>query len=290
MRFQIGVTTGAARTPVIVLKGDVKILLAIEVRRIAAHAAFQPVIFLVVTGQSGECVVILRTRRSHTGCDHGVFVGFQRLLWIARLRFKLRTVAQHHRAFHRRWLRFCLRDQLIKRPLRRCGIAKLRLCQRHAPLCVQRGVIGSGQFRQLATCRRFVTGSNIHFRQTKNGIGVSWLPRQDILICSAGGGVITSLLRPVSQREVNTRGRWLLTQHRFRFSFFAAFSQAISGFQHLIALQSINQLLNIAVPLRARQAVDMRQRRSVLVMTREVQPVSVNLLRVVRLLLRQIAH
>lgn len=56
---------------------------------------------------------------------------------------------------------------------------------------------------------------------------------------------------PVSQREVNTRGRWLLTQHRFRFSFFAAFSQAISGFQHLIALQSINQLLNIAVPLRA---------------------------------------
>ena len=272
------------------LKGDVKILLAIEVRRIAAHAAFQPVIFLVVTGQSGECVVILRTRRSHTGCDHGVFVGFQRLLWIARLRFKLRTVAQHHRAFHRRWLRFCLRDQLIKRLLRRCGISKLRLRQRHAPLCVQRGVIGSGQFRQLATCRRCVTGSNIHFRQPQNGIGVSWLPRQDILICSAGGGVITSLLRPVSQREVNTRGRWLLTQHRFRFSFFAAFSQAISGFQHLIALQSINQLLNIAVPLRARQAVDMRQRRSVVVMTREVQPVSVNLLRVVRLLLRQIAH
>ncbi|STH70622.1 Uncharacterised protein [Escherichia coli] len=68
VRFQIGVTTGAARTPVIVLEGDVKILLAIEVRRIAAHAAFQPVIFLVVTGQSGECVVILRTRRSHTGC------------------------------------------------------------------------------------------------------------------------------------------------------------------------------------------------------------------------------
>ena len=82
----------------------------------------------------------------------------------------------------------------------------------------------------------------------------------------------------------------MLAQHRFRFIFFAAFSQAISGFQHLIALQSINQLLNIAVPLRARQAVDMRQRRSVLVMTREVQPVSVNLLRVVRLLLRQIAH
>ena len=290
MRFQIGVTTGAARTPVIVLKGDVKILLAIEVRRIAAHATFQPVIFLVVTGQSGKGVVILRTRRSHTGCDHGVFVGFQRLRWIARLRFKLRTITQHHRAFHRRWLRFCLRDQLIKRPLRCCGIAKLRLCQRHAPLCVQRGVIGSGQFRQLATCRRFVTGSNIHFRQTKNGVGVSWLPRQDILICSAGGGVITSLLRPVSQREVNTRGRWLLAQHRFRFCLFAAFSQAVSGFQHLIALQSINQLLNIAVPLRTRQAVDMRQRRSVLVMTREVQPVSVNLLRVVRLLLRQIAH
>lgn len=181
-------------------------------------------------------------------------------------------------------------DQLIKRLLRRCGISKLRLRQRHAPLCVQRGVISSGQFRQLATCRRCVTGSNIHFRQTKNGIGVSWLPRQDILICSAGGGVITSLQRPVSQREVNTRGRWLLTQHRFRFSFFAAFSQAISGFQHLIALQSINQLLNIAAPLRTRQAVDMRQRRSVPAMTREVQPVSVNLLRVVRLLLRQIAH
>lgn len=90
--------------------------------------------------------------------------------------------------------------------------------------------------------------SNIHFRQTKNGIGVSWLPRQDILICSASGGVITSLLRPVSQREVYARGRWLLAQHRFRFSFFAAFSQAISGFQYLIALQSINQLLNIAAP------------------------------------------
>ncbi|SVF56325.1 Uncharacterised protein [Escherichia coli] len=82
----------------------------------------------------------------------------------------------------------------------------------------------------------------------------------------------------------------MLAQHRFRFCLFAAFSQAISGFQHLIALQAINQLLNIVVPLRARQAVDMRQRRSVLVMTREIQPVSVNLLRVIRLLLRQIAH
>ena len=290
MRFQIGVTTGAARTPVIVLEGDVKILLAIEVSRIAAHAAFQPVIFLVVTGQPGKGVVILRTRRGHTGCNHGVFVGFQRLRWIARQRFKLRTITQYHRAFHRRWLRFCLRDQLIKCLLRRCGIAKLRLCQRHAPLCVQRGVIGGRQLRQLATCRRFVTGSNIHFRQTKNGIGVSGLARQNVLISRAGGGVITSLLRPVSQREVNTRGRRLLAQQRFRFCLFTVFSQAISGFQHLIVLQSINQLLNIAVPLRARQAVDMRQRRSVLVMTREIQPVSVNLLRVVRLLLRQIAH
>lgn len=72
---------------------------------------------------------------------------------------------------------------------------------------------------------------------------------------------------PVSQREVNTRGRRLLAQHRFRFCLFTVFSQAISGFQHLIVLQSINQLLNIAVPLPARQAVDMRQRRSVLVVT-----------------------
>ena len=82
----------------------------------------------------------------------------------------------------------------------------------------------------------------------------------------------------------------MLAQQRFRFCLFTVFSQAISGFQHLIVLQSINQLLNIAVPLRVRQAVDMRQRRSVLIMTGEVQPVSVNLLRVVRLLLRQIAH
>ncbi|CAM7609184.1 hypothetical protein ESCOMM037M2_24735 [Escherichia coli] len=249
------------------LKGDVKILLAIEVCRIAAHAAFQPVIFLVIAGQPGKGVVILRTRRGHTGCDHSVFVNFQRLRWVSRLRFKLRTIAQYHRAFHRRWLRFCQRDQLVKCLLRRSDIAKLRLRQCHAPLCVQRGVIGGRQFRQLATCRHFVTGSNIHFRLAKNGISVSWLPRQDILICSTGGGVITSLLRPVSQREVNTRGRRLLAQHRFRFCLFTAFSQAISGFQHLIALQPINQLLNIAVPLRARQAVDMRQCRPVLVVT-----------------------
>ena len=192
------------------LKGDVKILLAIEVRRIAAHAAFQPVIFLVVTGQSGKGVVILRTRRGHTGCDHRVFVGFQRLLWIARLRFKLRTVAQHHRAFHRRWLRFCLRDQLIKRLLRRCGIDKLCLHQRHAPLSVQRGVIGGGKFRQLTARRGFVACGNIHFRQAKNGIGVIRLPRQHILIRRAGGGVIASLLCPVSQRKINARGRRLL--------------------------------------------------------------------------------
>ena len=290
VRFQVGVTTGAARSPVIVLKGDVKILLAIEICRVAAHTALQPVIFLIVTGQTGKGVVILRTRRRHTGCDHRVFVGFQRLLWLARLRFKPCTITQYHRTFHRRRLRFCLRDQLVKRLLRRCGIAKLRLYQRHAPLCIQRGIVSGGQFRQLAACRRFVAGGDIHFCQAKNGINVSWLPRQDILIRRAGSGVITSLLCPVGQGEVNARGRRLLAQHRFRFCLFTAFTQAAGGFQYLIALQAVCQFLNIAVPLRARQAVDMRQRGSVLVMTGKIQPVSVNLLRVVRLLLRQAAH
>ena len=271
-------------------EGDVEILLTIEVRRIAAHAAFQPVVLLVIAGQTGKGVVILRTRCRHTGCDHCVFVGFQRLLRFPRLRFKTRAIAQYHRAFHRRWLRFCLWDQPVKRLLRRRGIAKLCLHQRHTPLRVQRRVIGGGQFRQLAARCRFVACSNIHFRQAKNGVDVIRLARQDILIRSAGGGVITPLLRPVGQREVNARGRWLLAQHRFRFGLFAAFPQTVSGFQHLIALQPINQLLNIAVPLRARQAVDMRQRRPLLIVTGEIQPVSVNLLRIVWFLLCQIAH
>ena len=192
------------------LKSDVKILLTIKICRIAAYAAFQPVVFLVITGKAGKGVVILRTRRRHTGSDHRVFVGFQRLLRFTCLRLKFCAIAQYHRAFHRRRLRFCLRDQRIKCPLRCCGIAKLRLHQRHAPLSVQRGVIGGGKFRQLAARRRFVACGNIDVRQAKNGIGVIRLPRQHILICRAGGGVIASLLRPVSQRKINARGRRLL--------------------------------------------------------------------------------
>jgi hypothetical protein len=48
-------------TPVVVLQRDVNILLAVQITGITAHAALQPVIFLIVTRFIGE-FVIWRTR------------------------------------------------------------------------------------------------------------------------------------------------------------------------------------------------------------------------------------
>ena len=63
MRFQVGIAPRAAGSPVVVLQRDVQILLTIKIACIAAHAALQPVIFLIVTRKTRKAVVIGWTGR-----------------------------------------------------------------------------------------------------------------------------------------------------------------------------------------------------------------------------------
>ena len=83
VRFKIGIAAGTARTPEIMFEGDVKILLAIEIRGVAADPALQPVIAAVVAGQAGKGIVILRADRGHARSHHGIFITLQRHLRLA---------------------------------------------------------------------------------------------------------------------------------------------------------------------------------------------------------------
>ena len=82
------------------LQRDVNILLAVQLTGITAHAALQPVVFFIVTRQTGETVVISRTRRGDTRRYHRIFIGFQRLLRLPVLRLETRGITQHQRVFH----------------------------------------------------------------------------------------------------------------------------------------------------------------------------------------------
>ena len=70
----------------------------------------------------------------------------------------------------------------------------------------------------------------------------------------------------------------------------AAVAQAVRPLQQLVALQPVGQLLNIAVPLRLRQRVEVIQRRLRPLGAGEIEPVGVNLLRIPRFLRRQLPH
>ena len=100
VRFEIGITAGAAGSPEIMLQGDVKILLAIEIRGVAADPALQPVIAAVVAGQAGKGIVILRADRGHARSHHGIFITLQRHLRLAVLGLEPGRIAQHQRTFH----------------------------------------------------------------------------------------------------------------------------------------------------------------------------------------------
>ena len=63
MGFQIGIAPRAAGAPVIVLQRDVNILLTVQITGVTPYAALQPVIFFIVTRQTGETVVVHRTGR-----------------------------------------------------------------------------------------------------------------------------------------------------------------------------------------------------------------------------------
>ena len=102
--------------------------------------------------------------------------------------------------------------------------------------------------------------------------------------------MIAPLFSPVRQRQVDTGGRRLLAKQRFRLLLFSTVAQAVGGFQHLVTLQAVRQRLNVAVPLVARQRVQMRQRRPVLIVTGQVQPAGVNLIRIARFLTCQLTH
>ena len=70
----------------------------------------------------------------------------------------------------------------------------------------------------------------------------------------------------------------------------ARIAQLISPRQALIGFQPVGEFLNIAVPLVARQRVEVRQRRALLVIAGKIEAVSVNLLRVCGFIARQRAH
>ena len=72
--------------------------------------------------------------------------------------------------------------------------------------------------------------------------------------------------------------------------FGGAVPQAVGGFQHLIALQAVGKFLNIAVPLAARQRVQMRQRGTVLIVSGKIEPAGIDLIRVGRFLAGKLTH
>ncbi len=138
------------------LQRDVNILLTVKIPGITAHAALQPVVFFIVTRQTGEAVVVRRTRRGDTGRYHRIFIGFQRLLRLAVLRLETCGITQHQRVFHGAGLRFSLRNNFIEGLFCGSGIAQARLRHRDPALHIERqrlAVLRGGQFRQL-TARR----------------------------------------------------------------------------------------------------------------------------------------
>ena len=102
MGFQIRVAARTARSPVVMLQRDINILLAIQIGGITAHAAFQPVIILIVPGFIGEFVIAGGAGWRYPGCHHRVFIAFQRGLRLPLLYLETRRITQHQRAFHGR--------------------------------------------------------------------------------------------------------------------------------------------------------------------------------------------
>ena len=82
----------------------------------------------------------------------------------------------------------------------------------------------------------------------------------------------------------------MLTKKIFRLLLFATVAQAIGGIEHLITLQAVCKLLNIAVPLAARQRLQMGQRGTILVVTGKIEPVGIHLIRVGRFLAGKLTH
>ncbi|MNS52411.1 hypothetical protein D3C72_851250 [compost metagenome] len=201
--LQVGIATRSARTPKVMLQGDIQILLLVEIGRIAAHAAFQPVVFFVITRQAGKAVVICRTRRGDARGHHRIFVSIQRLLRLTALRLEVGRIAQDQRAFHRRRLRFRLRNNFVEGLLRSGSIAEIGLHSRHAALHVDRwrfAVLSGRQFRQFSAGRVFVAFRDIHFRKTQQRVFVLRFALQDGVVRRFRRGVIPTLLRPVRQR------------------------------------------------------------------------------------------
>ncbi|MNI36366.1 hypothetical protein D3C73_904140 [compost metagenome] len=74
VRFVIGDTAGAARTPVIVIERDVNVLLTVQIRRIRANTPLEPVVARVVACQIGITVVILRHVWRNAAGHHRLFI------------------------------------------------------------------------------------------------------------------------------------------------------------------------------------------------------------------------
>ena len=94
MGFQVGIAAGTAGAPVIMFEGDVKILLTIKIRRVAADPALSQSSLLSLR-VSRVKVSLSWALAGDAGGHHCIFIAFQRLLRLAVLRLETRGVAQH---------------------------------------------------------------------------------------------------------------------------------------------------------------------------------------------------
>ncbi len=118
------------------------------------------------------------------------------------MRLKTGRITQHQRVFHRRRLRFSLRNDLVKRLRGGSRITQPRLRHRDAALHIERQrltVLRRRQFRQLGACSGLVALRAVDFSQTEDRIFVLWLTLQHAAVSRFRRVEIATLLRPVRQ-------------------------------------------------------------------------------------------
>ena len=272
------------------LKGNVKILLAIKIGGVAADPALQPVILAIVAGQAGKGVIILRANAGHASGHHRVFIAFQGLLWLLALRLETRGITQHQRAFHRRRLAFRLRHDVVKYLLRARGIVKSGAGQRYPALHVDRFRIRILQLRDLRAGGVFIALGEIDFRQAKARIAIISLLAQHPMVLGYRLCAIAALLRPIRQRQIVADRFRLLFNQGNGLRFLPAIAKLVGLAHHFVALQTPFQFTNIIGPLSARQRVNLRQRPIILIITGQIEAVGVNPFGIARLAVGHVTH
>lgn len=112
-------------------------------------------------------------------------------------------ITHHQRAFHRRRLRFCLRNNGVEGLFCRGRITQTGLRHGDPALHIEGerfAVLCRGQFRQLSASGVPVALSKIDFGQAENCVFVLRFPLQDGVVGGFRGLVIATLFSPVRQR------------------------------------------------------------------------------------------